>query len=897
MKCFISLKYNTKSVRNKGKNHFFFRFPLKFPTIFYINIFMETFFKRPLVIVLVIAVITLFFAFFLPRVELDNNNLRFVPHDDPALATSRWIDKTFGSSLFILVGLKNEYGTVFEQGLLNRIRDYVEEVKAISIVKEVVSLVSADYITSIDGAIVVEPLVKSGFSGAVDEIAELKRRLLSWDLYERAMVSDDFQATQILIPLTISMEEAGLPETNEKFLAIRNLAHEMFDGLCTVYVTGMPVIVATVSEEMTSDLKLLVPVVVVVVLTILFFSFRRFSRVVLPLLTVVIAVIWSVGAMPLFGFKLSVVSTVLPVILVAVGSAYGIHVVTHYLTDRGSAELSRDEHRLLVFKVMRKILKPVFLAALTTFAGFFSLCFTSVHPIREFGYFSSFGVIAAFIVAVTLIPSLLILRGPEKKKYSGKEDTYSTIVADTLMAAAEKKRTVISFAVIVLVFSIYGLTKIISDNAMIEYFKPDTEVAKSDKFIRENFGGSKVVNVVLRAENSELILHPDTLSALDGLGGYLSKNQNVGKLMGFTDMVKRINQVLNANADAAGLERVEDTSSAFDDFGFGFDSFGFGGAAVSVSAPVSAPPPPTEEKLFTQGEFFALLDRASSASRELSANDLVREMKRQANYEGAAYYEIPSNPARYGKDSPEDLQRLVSNYLILLSGGISSYANDDLEPTAIKTTVQLKTLGMEDSQEIIDSIGHYLAANVPSGINVTIGGATIVEGSLNSLIVQSQVISVLISILCVFIIMAVSNRSFAAGIIGIAPLSISILVNFAVMGLAGIKLNLGTSMVASVSVGIGIDYSIHFIEAFKREYRHYAGGANFLWHSFNSSGKAIIINAVSVGAGFAVLLLSRFNMLCDLGLLIAITMFTSALVSLTVLPVLLVVLKPKFITG
>ena len=858
-------------------------------------LFMETFFKRPWIIVAVITIITVFFAAFLPRVELDNNNLRFVPDNDPALSTSRWIEGTFGSSLFILVGLQREYGTVFDSAFLNRIRDYVEEVKNVSIVKEVVSLVSADYITSIDGAIVVEPLVSGNFSGAPGEIAELKRRLLSWDLYERAMVSDDFTATQILIPLTISQEEAGLPEISEKFLAIRDLAHEMFGGFCSVYVTGMPVIVASINEEMTSDLKLLVPLVVIVVLTVLFFSFRRFTRVVLPLLTVVIAVIWSVGAMPLFGFKLSVISTVLPVILVAVGSAYGIHVVTHYLTDRGNAELNHDEHRLLVLKVLRKIIKPVFLAALTTFVGFFSLCFTAVHPIREFGYFASFGVLAAFTVAVTLIPSLLIIRGPEKKKDSGKEDTYSTVIADTLIVIARKKRTIISFAVIVVLFSIYGLTKIISDNAMIEYFKPDTEVAKSDKFIRENFGGSKVVNVVLDGESAEIILHPDTLTALDGLGAYLEKNPNVGKLMGFTDMVKRINQVLNADADPAGLERIEDESAAFGDFGFGFSNFD--DTAYTDDTYDSAPPPSSvEEKLFTQKEFFALMERAASASRDLSANDLVKELQRQVNYEGAAYYEIPSDPARYGKDRAEDLQRLVSNYLVLLSGSISNYANDSLEPTAIKTTVQLRTLGMGDTREVINAINRYLAVHIPSGVNVTVGGATLVEGSLNALVVKSQVISVFISILCVFFIVAISNRSLIAGVIGIAPLSISILVNFAVMGLAGIKLNLGTSMVASVSVGIGIDYSIHFLEAFKREYRKYSGGEGFLWHSFNSSGKAIIINAVSVGAGFAVLLLSRFNMLMDLGLLIAITMFTSALVSLTVLPVLLVVLKPKFIT-
>jgi len=866
---------------------------------------METFFKRPWIIIAVVLLITVFFAAYLPRVDLDNNNLRFVPFDDPALETSRWIDSTFGSSLFILVGLRRDHGTVFDSGLLNKLRDYVEEVKTFSIVKDVVSLVSADYITSIDGAIVVEPLVSGDFSGTAPEITELKRRLLSWDLYERALISDDFSATQILIPLTISQEDAGLSETSAKFLEIRDLAHKKFDGLCSVYVTGMPVIVAAVNEEMNADLKLLIPLVVVVVLTVLFFSFRKLSRVILPLLTVVIAVIWAVGAVPLLGFKLSVISTVLPVILVAVGSAYGIHVVTHYITDRPPALPDKEAHRLFVIEVLRKILKPVFLAALTTFAGFISLCFTSVAPIREFGGFASFGVLAAFIVAVTFIPALLIIRGPEKKKENEKEDVYSTVVANTLMNIAGKKRTVLSLAALTVLVSVYGLTKIISDNAMIEYFKPDTEVFKSDQFIRENFGGSKTINAVLHGEDPELILHPATLSAMDGLAAYLEKNPNVGKLMGFTDMVKRINQVLNANSPPEGLERTEEDTSAFDDFGFGNWDFeesaandaSEAGEVGEASAKTSAPEQPNpQEKVLTQGDFFALLDKASAVSRALSANDLAREMKKQVNYEGAAYYEIPADPARYGKDTPEDLQRLVSNYLVLLSGGISSYANNSLEPTAIKTTIQLRTLGMDDSRKIVNAIEDYFKDIVPQGVKVTIGGSTMVEGSLNSLIVRTQVISVIISILCIFIIVAFSNRSVIAGIVGVLPLSISILVNFAVMGFAGIKLNLGTSMVASVSVGIGIDYSIHFLEAFKREYRKYKGGADFLMACFKSSGKAIIINAVSVGAGFAVLLLSRFNILCDLGLLIAITMCTSALVSLTVLPALLVVLKPKFIT-
>ncbi|MDR2479108.1 MAG: MMPL family transporter [Treponema sp.] len=872
---------------------------------------MRKLYKNPWLIVAVIALITLFFVLQFPRVELDNNNLRFVPADDPALETSRWIDDTFGSSFFILVGLERQYGTVFNKEFLNRLRDYVDQVKDISIVKDAVSLLTTDYITASGDSIVVERLVTDDFSGSDAEIAELKRRILSWDMYEHSLVSDDFSSTQILVPLTISNEEAGSSKITAQCMQVRDLARQMFAGLATVYVTGMPIISATINEAVNNDLLLLVPLVVLVVLVVLFFSFRGFTAVVLPLLTVLIAVIWSVGAMPLFGVRLSVISTVLPVILVAVGSAYGIHVVTHYGEGRRSrksaGEMGRGEHGEFVLEVMLKIRKPVFLAALTTFVAFFSFCFTRVAPIREFGYFSSFGVVAAFAVAVTLIPALLIIRGPRPFRggpaQSADKDRLSAAIAGGLVAIAARKKTVIFCTLIATAVALYGFSKMVIDNIMIEYFKAKTDIYQSDRFIRRQFGGSKVISVVLQAESPEILLRPEVLSAMDGLAGYLQNRvSNVGKVMGFTDLIKRINQVFNADESPEGL-KASAAASGGGDFGFGFGNdaepdFGFGpapGGVFDEAAAVDSGGNPQREKVFTQNDLLDLFDRASGQTRNMSASELVRELKRQVNYGGASYYEIPVDPKRYGKESPEDLQRLVSNYLVLLSGSISDYANDPLEPTAIKATVQLRTVGQHDSEAIFDEIRKYAAANFPPAVTVTIGGTTMVESSLNDLVVQSQLISVLISIICVFIIITVSNRSFIAGLIGIAPLSISVLINFAVMGFAGIRLNLGTSMVASVSVGVGIDYTIHYLEAYKREYRALGGAGGFLYRTFASSGKAILINAVSVGAGFAVLLFSSFNMLADLGLLIAITMGSSALVSLTVLPALLSICKPRFI--
>jgi predicted RND superfamily exporter protein len=898
---------------------------------------IEKFFRHPWIIVVVITAITVFFTFHIFRAELDNNNLRFVPKNDPALITSNWIDDTFGSSLFILVGLERKYGTVFEGEFLNLLREFVRRVEEIDVTGNISSLVSTDYITGNGDSVVVEKLVGEDFSGSEEEVAELERRVLSWDMYDRALVSDDFSATQVLVPLNISASDAGRPEAVDSFMLIRNMAREMFTDMAAVYVTGMPVICATINEAVQADLILLVPLVILVVLAVLFFSFHRFTAVILPLLTVAAAAIWSIGAMPLFGVKLSVISTILPVILVAVGSAYGIHVITHYISDMGDRTLSPEEHRVLVFELLRKIGNPVALAALTTFTGFFSFCFTAVVPIREFGIFSSFGVLVSFIVAMTLIPSLLLIRGPKpmrrtlrKKQKNGGEyfaardnDTLSRIIAEALVRGTGKKISILALTLGVTLVSLYGLSRVIIDNIMVEYFKPHMDIHRSDVFIREKFGGSKLLSVVLEADDSETLLHPGSLNALEGLDRYLSeKVPQVGKVMGFTDLVKRINHVFNADESPGGLPAgvsagggAGSADTGAGGLGFGFDGaadgdFGFGSFDPGAADPAKTAAPDTAEpsgsrgaKVYTEAELIALFDQADDQARARRNGNFLWELKRLVNYDGAAYYEIPSDPGKYGKTTPEELQRLVSNYLVLLSGSIDQYANDPLEPTAIKSTVQLRTIGQYDSGAAQNEIAAYIKANFPPWLRTTIGGVTAVESSLNDLVVQSQISSLIISIMVVFIIIAISNRSLTAGGIGIAPLSISILINFAVMGFVGIKLNIGTSMVASVSIGIGIDYTIHYLDAFKREYRRAGGKAGilakgtgeFLYRSFVTSGKAILINAVSVGAGFAVLLLSQFDMLADLGLLIALTMGTSALISLTVLPVLLIMIQPKFL--
>ncbi|MCL2271193.1 MAG: MMPL family transporter [Treponema sp.] len=868
---------------------------------------MEKMFKRPTLIVGIIAVITLFLGIQLPRVELDNNNLRFVPEDNPARVITEYIDETFGGQVIVLVGLERRYKTVFEKEFLNKIREFSDAVENVNLIKSVNSLMSTQYITGDSESIIVSDLVPEDFSGTGEEIAELKRRIASWDLFRGSLVSDDLSATQLLVTFDVASIDVSSPEVAKSLLEIRRLAKNIFAGEAEVYFAGQAVLNATINESIIADNLLLLPLAVAVVLGLLFFSFRRMIFVVLPISTAVISVIWTLGLAAIFGVKLSTITTIMPIILIAVGHAYGIHVITHYVKDIRDKTLTVEEHNTVVYNLMRIMIKPVFLAAITTIIGFVSFCFTSIIPMREFGYYTSVGVLAVFLLTIFFIPSILLLRGPAKTHPRGNElkqsgdDQISDVIARIFLSIARKKKTVLFTTIFLVLISMYGISKIIVDNSIVEFFQNETDISRSDRFIREYFGGSKDLNLVVQADTTEELLHPDVLKAVDGLSAYLTKHvPAVGKIVGFTDVIKRINQVFNVDQRPDGLMPSVSQAGGFgfggiDDFGFGFSDFGFNDDAAPADE-ISGDSAVHDWTMYNAADILRFLDTASGMSHDMNSNDLVWELKRLTNYDGVSYYEIPSDPARYGKETPGDLQRLIANYLVLLAGDDDSgYSNDPLEPTALRMMMQLRTTGSGDTNAVLDIINEYTAVNFPKNVRVMIGGGVTQEIAVTDLILNSQIISIMISVFMIFIVVAIANKSFVAGMISAVPLILAVLCNFTVMGFLGIRLNLGTALIASLTVCIGIDDAIHFLEFYKREFRNGVEGA--LRRTFLACGRAICTTAMSVGVGFAVLAFSKFKIIAEFGLLTALCMLSTTIVSLTIMPVLLNLIRPKFIYG
>lgn len=899
-------------------------------------------YNHPRVILYIIIGITLFFAAQLPRSRFDNNNFRFIPESDPARLADAEVAQIFGESVPLLVGIQRKYASVVDREFLQKMQALDQQLLALPLVKKVVSLTSTTHIEAAGDSIVTGKLVPDELTGTPEELNAITEKLRSLDLYNRSLVSDDLKAVQILIFLNVKQEESGTPEVVAVCRHVMRIAEEWDCPDSVTYVTGAPVFSEIVNEATGHDLMFLVPIVIVVVAGALFFSFRRFTGVFLPLLTVIISCIWALGAMALLHIPLTILSTVLPVILIAVGSAYGIHVINHYFDEvTQSSEISYATHAEQIVDAMSRVIPPVFLAALTTFAGFISFCFTSVVPIFEFGVFSSFGVLAAFIVSVTLIPSILILRGPRNPIIRGRFasqpshiDAVDKVIADTLMVIHAHKRSVLLVSIGCIIFAGFGISKLIIDNVLVEYFEPDVQIVRSDVFIQKEFGGSKLLNLLIKTENPGDVIRPDVLQAIDSLSAYASESiPEVGKITSLADVLKRFNQVYNADAPASGIvppaagasgmgsavtadtaspigvarSAAADEDDSFGDFGVfdddersSQDESEYTAGNTVPSAETSTAGEAADAPRYSFTEVVEKLAAAQTArrGRYVSATEVIDALKRDINYHGAAYYEIPTDPHKYGKTTQAELTALIQNYLLLLGGNVQDFIDDIHSPAALKVNIQLRTIGQQDSEKALNDIMDYVKTHFPQDVQVEPSGSILTEQSLNTLVVQSQLISVAVSFAIVFLILTAYYRSMIAGIIGIIPLMISIALNFGFMGVAGIKLNIGTAMVASFAIGIGIDYTIHYLAAYHREYgkRQNESGHDFLIHTFYGSGKAILFNAISVGAGFAVLILSKFNMLADLGLLIALVMATSSFASLTVLPTILSIIKPTFIT-
>ncbi|NOY07511.1 MAG: RND family transporter [Spirochaetes bacterium] len=831
---------------------------------------IDRIFKHPWIIIAAITGITVFFIFQLPHLKIDNNYFNFIPKNQPSLVATKKLQKQFGNQEIMDIAVQAREGSIISKKGILLVKSLTEKISTINNVADVISLTNSDFITGTPEGMEAGPLIGEDFTGDTRQLYKIHERLLSWELYRRNLISNDFSATQVVVKL-----KNGITQDEEKAVyysiknVLNNYSHEEFN----FFIAGMPSIIVLVSQNVNRDIRTLIPFVLIVVLFILFLSFKKAGGIILPTLTVVISTIWTLGIMAIFDVELSIIGTIIPVLLVAVGSAYGIHIISYYYDEIRKTEgiITPAYHREIVKGTVKQIGMPVLLAAVTTIAGFGSLAASRVIPMKNFGIFTAIGVGAAFLVAITFIPALLLVRHSihkSKPQKAAKVTFFEKLLSSVHGFIQIRPDWFIMVFLIVVGFSIYGSMHLVKDNVMIDYFKKNSEIVKADTFLRKNFSGTSSFSIIINGKKPGDLTNPEVLKFMDNLSAHLKKKfPQIGKIISFTDFIKLMNKSMHVPASTDNMN--SDTSV--------------------ISA----------HNTMSPQDFAALLNRAyaHAESINISTPELIELINKELNYKGAAYYEIPHNLAKYSMTDREQLKNLISQYLLLFSGNLSDWTDDALEPSMARMQVLLLSKGTSNITDITEEIRRFAKSGLPKGYSLETAGFAIVQNDLTNLIVNGAIRSFLISLIAVFIILSLYYKSLVAGLFSIIPIGLTILINFGVMGFFGIRMDIATAMVGSIAVGIGIDYTIHFLSAYKYE-RSKTDNLTVVSHNtLLTTGKAIIFNAASVGAGFAVLIFSSLVPLMYLGILIALTMVVSSLASLTIIPFLLKLFKPKFIRG
>ncbi len=493
----------------------------------------EAIIKLKLPIVILVTLITVFFAFEASKLQIDSNIINSLPDDDPSAKLYKDIgDKYQGNSAAMII---LETDNVFQTKVLEDIRDITDSIQTIRGITSVMSLTNIIDIKSSEWGLEIGKLVDEyDLPQTQQQLDSLRNRVFEKDMYRGVIVSEDSTSTVIIANLANDADRDSVVEAIKNYIKIINPSEK-------VYYTGIPFMMRDVSDIIVNDLVTLLPITALIIIVILFFGFKSLRGVVMPLLTVLIAIIWTIGLMTMLGYKLTVISDVIPIILLALGSAYTIHVLNRINETEG-----KDRTKALI-KALAYIIVPVFLAYITTAFGFLSFVFGAyLTMIRDFGIFTAIGITIAFLLSVTFTPAFISLVAMYKKdKAATSKPQNSAIVTRFLKPLAQRvmqhpKRIVALWTVIALIFA-SGTFLIDRKVDMISYFKKDSQTYKSQKLVDDKLGGASPVYLVFKGD----VQSPEFLQAMKDAENFMKQNSKyVSYTMSVADLVEQMNDAM-----------------------------------------------------------------------------------------------------------------------------------------------------------------------------------------------------------------------------------------------------------------------------------------------------------------------------------------------------------------
>ncbi len=476
-----------------------------------------------------VALLTVFFAYQLTKLRIDSDILNYLPQDDPVVQLFREVGDKYGGSSLAVVALETE--DVFNPHTLARIDSLTTRFHDLPEVSQVTSLTDVLDIKKIPEGIEVGKLISSSdIPHTPQDLMALREYTLSKEMYRGNIVSADGRTT-----LLLARVRDGVNKT-EVATKMREIV-ESVSGEERVYYGGIPFQMLFLTDIITRDLARLVPLVALLLAAVLFFSFHRLQGVLLPLGAVLVSTIWTLGLMRWVGLDLTIVTAAIPVLLIAIGSAYGIHLLSTYRETEAPDGDKLDHIR----RSIAAIGLPIILTGVTTMVGFLAFLFSYLTMTREFGVFASLGVLLAMALSITLIPAILSYlpsqrpRMKAEKQRSNWVTRVMDVIADLVLA---HEKLIVVGGLLVVAGSLVAIPQLQREVNMKDYFKPDSEIRQAEEMMEASFGGAIPIQILVNGD----IKDPLVLKEMFRFEKYLRTIPNLTHPQSVADLIAELNE-------------------------------------------------------------------------------------------------------------------------------------------------------------------------------------------------------------------------------------------------------------------------------------------------------------------------------------------------------------------
>ena len=799
---------------------------------------------------LFLIVVTVFSLYQSKNFNLDASSDALLLEGDPDLKYLREINETYGFKDFLVLTYTPVSSFTEKETILN-LQLLKSKIEKLTWVDSVITVIDV-------------PLLKSTDEGLMDRLKNYKTlaypeidrnrgfdEILNSPIYKNYVISEDGKTSGIVVYLKkderlaeyikikdkyfIQIKESGLSKEEKKnykkfikeyeeyknLYNIRNHQNitEIRDVIskygesAKIHLGGIPMIADDMMSYIKSDIVVFGIGVFIFIILTLWFIFRNLKWVAMPLLGCATSVIIMIGLLGLIGWKVTVISSNFIALMLILNMAMNIHLTVRFLQlKKESPQLSKGD---AVFEASKRMMLPILYTVLTTICAFLSLVFSGIKPIIDFGWMMTLGLIVSLLVTFLLLPSLINLLSSESE--IGLKDTERSIITSALGSFTKKNRILIfGSTLIMIIFSIVGISKLEVENSFINYFDKETEIYKGMKKIDDDLGGTTPLNIILKFPTGQ-----------------------------------KVNQIADDEFD----EWEEEDDAKEDKAKYWF----------------------TRDKMDKIIKVHDYLDSLPQIGKVLSFGSILR-VAEDLNNKELQSLEIA---VLYSK-IPETIKTEI----------ISPYISVEKDEARISVRIKdsLKDLRRND---LINKIN--LELNTKLGFEKNeykLAGVLILFNNLLQSLFKSQILTLGIVILGIFLMFFILFRNIVLSLIGIVPNFIAAFFILGIIGFIEIPLDMMTITIAAITIGIAVDNSIHYIYRFREEFKKISDYNKTLDKCHSTVGIAILNTSITIVFGFSILVLSNFIPTIYFVVFTGIAMLLAMISVLTLLPKLILTFKP-----